>query len=69
MAYKLRVPSLLDGVNVFCPGCGHGIFYRIIHECIEELGYQKNNVVALGVGCGFNINFLTSGDKFQCPHG
>jgi 2-oxoglutarate ferredoxin oxidoreductase subunit beta len=64
-----KVPDVIDRPNDFCPGCTHGVFYRIIQECVEELGYKNKHITVLGVGCSCNINPLTSGDKYQCAHG
>lgn len=64
-----KTPEKIDKAHVFCPGCGHGIVYRLVHEVIEELGYENNHITVLGVGCSCNINGLSKGDKFQCAHG
>ncbi|HWR50432.1 MAG TPA: thiamine pyrophosphate-dependent enzyme [Bryobacteraceae bacterium] len=64
-----QVPDLINQPHDFCPGCAHGTFYRIIQECIEELGYARNQIICLGVGCSCNLNPLGKTDKFQCAHG
>ncbi|WP_434310999.1 thiamine pyrophosphate-dependent enzyme [Hominifimenecus sp. rT4P-3] len=64
-------PSIIHGQHKFCAGCSHGIFYRLIQECVEELGYAKRQIIALGVGCSSNLilNDVDNSDKFQCAHG
>jgi 2-oxoglutarate ferredoxin oxidoreductase subunit beta len=69
MTIVKAVPERINTAHGFCPGCAHGVFYRIIHECVEELGYKDNHITVLGVGCSCNINPLTKGDKYQCAHG
>ncbi len=67
-----KVPASLTAPNKrqsFCPGCGHGIAVRLIHEVVTEMGYEKNNAMILGVGCSCNLNSLAISDSFQCPHG
>lgn len=64
-------PAIIENAHNFCAGCSHGTFYRLIQECVEELGYAHRQIIALGVGC--NCNLSLSGidhiDKFQCAHG
>lgn len=51
MANARAVPKLIDRPMSFCPGCGHGIVIRLIVECLEELGQDKNVIYGIGVGC------------------
>ncbi len=70
MRYKAPETLKAPGKHqAFCPGCGHGIVVRLIHEVMEELGYSENNCLVLGVGCSCNINSLAVADVFQCAHG
>lgn len=64
-------PAVIERPHKFCAGCSHGVFYRLIRECIEELGYEKKQILAVGVGCSCNLilNNLDQTDKFQCAHG
>ena len=32
-------PAIIENTHNFCAGCSHGTFYRLIQECVEELGY------------------------------
>ncbi|NIQ39245.1 MAG: hypothetical protein GTN81_11720 [Proteobacteria bacterium] len=39
-------------LNTFCVGCPHRATYYALNEAIEELGYQKNEVIITGdIGC------------------
>lgn len=62
-------PASIKSAHSFCAGCGHGVFYRLIQECVEELGYSDRQIITLGVGCSCNINPIHRADKFQAPHG
>ena len=64
-------PAIIERPHKFCAGCSHGVFYRLIQECIQELGCEKRQIWALGVGCSCNLllNNVDSADKFQCAHG
>ena len=71
-AMRTKAPATLlapEKNQAFCPGCGHGIVVRLIHEVMEEMGLADKNVMILGVGCSCNINSLAVSDVFQCAHG
>lgn len=55
--------------HTFCPGCGHGIVARLLHELFEELGYKKNCCIVAGVGCCCTMTHIGPHDSFQCAHG
>lgn len=69
MAKARKIPSILSNQISFCPGCGHGVVVRLIAECLEELGQDKNVIIGIGVGC---YSLMSSGieiDKFDSLHG
>ena len=51
MAVAKKVPEILTNQISYCPGCGHGVVVRLIAECIEELGMERNSIWSIGVGC------------------
>lgn len=70
MALVKERPVLInDKISAFCGGCGHSIFYRVIAEVIEELGYEDKCIINLAVGCSCNIHKIWAGEKQQAPHG
>lgn len=69
MAKSRKVPALIDTPMSFCPGCGHGIVIRLIAECLEELGQQKNIIFPIGVGCSSLLGGGLQTDRLHCPHG
>lgn len=69
MAKTRKVPGIVDKPMMFCPGCGHGIIIRLIAECLEELGEDKNVIFGIGVGCSSNLGGGLEADRLHCPHG
>lgn len=69
MAVARKVPELVDRPNGFCPGCGHGIVTRLIAECLEELGQDKNVIFPIGVGCSSLLGGVIEADRLHCSHG
>ena len=43
MAKEMKTPERLLRVP-FCPGCGHGIFVRLMQEVIEEKGLSERYI-------------------------
>lgn len=68
MAIERQVPSLCN-YAMFCAGCGHGVLLRLICECLEEFGQEKNTIAAIGVGCSCHLKSGINCDLVQCPHG
>ena len=68
MAKELRVPELMN-YAMFCGGCGHGVITRLICECLEELGQDKNTIAAIGVGCSCHLKSGINVDLVQSAHG
>jgi 2-oxoglutarate ferredoxin oxidoreductase subunit beta len=69
MAIRRKVPEIVDRPNGFCPGCGHGIVTRLIGECLEELGQDKNVIFGIGVGCSSLLGGVIEADRLHCSHG
>ncbi len=69
MPKEMKAPECL-GVHTYCPGCGHGIFVRLIHEILEEKGLIENNVCVIGSGCSSNLKgFIKGSNKIEAHHG
>ena len=69
MAITRKVPEIVDRPNGFCPGCGHGIVTRLVAECLEELGQDKNVIFGIGVGCSSLLGGVIEADRLHCSHG
>ena len=46
-----KTKMLTDAPLHYCPGCTHGIVHRLVAECIEELGMEKEAIGVAPVGC------------------
>jgi len=67
-AFK-KTTCLTDVPLHYCPGCTHGIVHRLVAECIEELGVQKDTIGVAPVGCAvFAYNYFNV-DMAQAAHG
>jgi 2-oxoglutarate/2-oxoacid ferredoxin oxidoreductase subunit beta len=69
MAIARKTPALLTKQMSFCPGCGHGLALRLIAECLEELGQDKNVMFSIGVGCIALVGEGLQADQFNALHG
>lgn len=69
MGISRKAPEILKE-HSFCAGCGHGLFIRILHEAIEELGYENNFICVDGVGCSSNyFDSTVIGSAIESHHG
>jgi len=69
MAKSRKIPEIAQKTSTFCPGCGHGIAIRLITECLEELGQDKNVMFGIGVGCSSLLGGVLDTDRLHCLHG
>lgn len=69
MVKARKFPAIIDNPMSFCPGCGHGIVSRLIAECLEELGQDKNIILGIGVGCSSLLGGGLEIDRLHCSHG
>jgi 2-oxoglutarate ferredoxin oxidoreductase subunit beta len=69
MAKSRKYPESIDKPMGFCPGCGHGVVIRLIAECLEELGQDKNIIYGIGVGCSSLLGGGLQTDRRHCSHG
>ncbi len=69
MAKAKKFPESIDKLSGFCPGCSHGVIIRLIAECLEELGQDKNIIYGIGVGCSSLLGGIMNTDRRHCPHG
>ena len=71
MAKVFKAPEMLfnAGSHGECPGCGHGIVYRLIFEVIEEMGLMEDAIAVHDVACGANMLSVTKVDAIGGAHG
>ena len=66
----LVVPNSIANTNSgFCPGCGHGIIFRLMAEAVEELGLSEKTIIVVDVACGSLLLEQWEFDSVQAPHG
>jgi 2-oxoglutarate ferredoxin oxidoreductase subunit beta len=69
MAVSKKIPESIHD-HTYCPGCGHGVFVRLVHEVMEEKGLLDNNICVLGVGCSATYNRMVyGGNRIEGHHG
>jgi len=56
--------------HLWCPGCGHGTVMNAMIRAIENLGLNKNDIVAVsGIGCSARINGYLDFHTLHTLHG
>lgn len=66
--YK-KPESLTQEPNSFCPGCGHGIVFRLIAEVMDEMGMREDAIGLTGVGCSARGWSYLDCDMISTAHG
>lgn len=64
-----RPDTLKDAATHYCPGCGHGILYRLVAEVIDELGIREKTLVVAPVGCSVIAYDYWKLDCSESAHG
>lgn len=56
--------------NVWCPGCGNGIVMGALIRAIDDLNFDKNDVVVVsGIGCSSRIPVYLDFNTLHTTHG
>lgn len=56
--------------HIFCPGCGHGINMKAIIRAIDNVGWNKDEVVVVsGIGCSSRIPGYLDFNTLHTTHG
>jgi len=64
-----RSQAMTDASTFYCPGCTHGVAYRLIAEVLEEMDIAKKSIGVASVGCSaFTYNYIDV-DFVGAPHG
>ncbi|MBO5513433.1 MAG: 2-oxoglutarate oxidoreductase [Mogibacterium sp.] len=67
---KLKAPERVTWTQSgFCPGCGHGIAFRLIAEVMEELGLSDKLLLTVDVACCSLAIECVKYDTIMCAHG
>jgi len=64
-----RPACMYDQPTILCPGCQHGLIYRLIGQALDELKIREKAIGVGGVGChAMGINLLKI-DAIMALHG
>lgn len=56
--------------EIFCPGCGYGIFLNAFIRALNTMNVQKGDIgIISGGGCGAWMGMNLDVDVFKCLHG
>ena len=64
-----RPESMEERPFHFCPGCGHGITFRLIGEVIDELKIRERAICVASIGCSVNSYDFFKFDGLESAHG
>ena len=69
MKCKLPETIVRDRASGWCPGCGHGIVYRLLAEAAEELGIDEKIILVTDVACGEMGRYKYNWNNIGAAHG
>lgn len=64
-----RPESMEEHPFHFCPGCGHGIVFRLVAEVIDELKIKERAICVASIGCSVNSYHYFKSDGLESAHG
>jgi len=65
----VKPKSLKQTHHSYCPGCGHGIIYRLVAEVIDELNIREKTIGIAPVGCAVFAYDYWDFDVSEAAHG
>lgn len=64
-----RAPAIMKCENLFCAGCGHSIFDRILGEVLTEMDIIQDTIICSDIGCNHQFQYCMAVDAIVPPHG
>ena len=64
-----KSPSLMDTASPFCPGCLHGLAFKLVAEAIDKFNLREKTVGVLPVGCATLAMDYNNYDMIVASHG
>ena len=64
-----KAPAIMMCENMFCGGCGHSLFDRILGEVLTEMDICQDTIVCSDIGCNHMFQFSMNVDVVVPPHG
>ena len=62
-------PPIMMCENMFCGGCGHGLFDRILGEVLTEMDIVGDTIICSDIGCNHQFQYCMAVDAIVPPHG
>ena len=53
----------------YCPGCGHGIFHKLIAEALDDFNIRDRTILISPVGCSVFAYYYFNTGNIQVAHG
>ena len=64
-----KAPPIMKCENMFCAGCGHSIFDRILGEVLTEMDIIQDTIICSDIGCNHQFQYTMPVDVIVPPHG
>jgi len=64
-----KAPPIMMCENMFCAGCGHSIFDRILGEVLTEMDIIQDTIICSDIGCNHQFQYSMAVDAIVPPHG
>lgn len=64
-----KAPAIMKCENMFCAGCGHSIFDRILGEVLTEMDIIQDTIICSDIGCNHQYQYCMAVDSIVPPHG
>ncbi len=64
-----RPESMEEHPFHFCPGCGHGLVFRLVGEVVDELKLREKAICVASIGCSVNSYEYFKFDGLESAHG
>lgn len=64
-----KAPEIMKCENMFCGGCGHSLFDRLLGEVLTEMDIIGDCISCSDIGCNHMYQYSMSMDAVVPPHG
>ncbi|MDR3644098.1 MAG: thiamine pyrophosphate-dependent enzyme, partial [Clostridia bacterium] len=64
-----KAPAIMKSENMFCGGCGHSVFDRILGEVLTEMDIIGDSISCSDIGCNHMYQYSMALDTVVPPHG
>lgn len=64
-----KAPAIMKSESMFCGGCGHALFDRILGEVLTEMDIIADSISVSDIGCNHMYQYSMAIDTVVPPHG